>query len=308
MKIFLSSFIKFVIISICFYCILLLLWGNYSPIKRNLAYSLGVKGHSFTRLKEVKETRNVDILFLGSSHTYHGFDTRIFEKAGFKSFNLGTNAQTPVQTEYFLTKYLDSLNPKIVIFDVCPLVFLGDGKESTAEILSNEEIDGESISLVLEQNQLVIYNTLIYSVLRNLLFNDKKEYIEKKKSMGNTYIKGGYVEGSLQLYERRNFEPTKWIKNKKNIESFERIVRILKEREIELVLVQIPVTSDFYNSYMNNFEFDNEMRTYGTYYNFNELLRLNDSLNFFDYHHLNQKGVIIFNDNLINKIRKHQKI
>lgn len=307
MKYFFISYVKFALYSIFIYCILLLLWGNYSPVNRNLTYSLGAEGHTFTRLEEVKETKNVDILFLGSSHAYHGFDTRIFEKAGFKSFNLGTNTQTPVQTEFFLSKYLGSLNPKIVIFDVCPLVFDADGKESMAEILCNEELDIESISLTFKQNQLIIYNTQLYSFFRNLIFHDKEKYVEYKKVDDNTYISGGYVEKDLQFYQHRNFESKNWMNNKRNMESFKRIVRIFKERNIELILVQTPVTSGFYDSYTNNFEFDNEMRNYGNYYNFNELLHLNDSLYFFDYHHLNQNGVKIFNEILIKKMTRHNK-
>jgi hypothetical protein len=37
----------------------------------------------------------------------------------------------------------------------------------------------------------------------------------------------------------------------------------------------------------------------GTLYDFNEILTLNDTLHFFDSHHLNQNGVEIFNNELI---------
>ena len=41
------------------------------------------------------------------------------------------------------------------------------------------------------------------------------------------------------------------------------------------------------------------MGMYSEYYNFNEILTLNDSLSFYDYDHLNQNGVELFNKKLI---------
>ena len=41
------------------------------------------------------------------------------------------------------------------------------------------------------------------------------------------------------------------------------------------------------------------MTKYSTYYNFNKIVTLNDSLHFYDSHHLNQNGVEIFNKRLI---------
>ena len=54
------------------------------------------------------------------------------------------------------------------------------------------------------------------------------------------------------------------------------------------------------------------MSTYSKFYNFNEIIDLNDSLHFFDSHHLNQNGVKIFNNKLIelldiNKSRTNNK-
>ena len=41
------------------------------------------------------------------------------------------------------------------------------------------------------------------------------------------------------------------------------------------------------------------MRSYGLqYYNFNEIIQLDDSLDFYDAHHLNQNGVNKFNAKL----------
>ena len=55
-------------------------------------------GHLHSRLLEINKHQNVDVLFLGSSHAYRGFDTRIFKESGIASFNLGSSSQAPVQS------------------------------------------------------------------------------------------------------------------------------------------------------------------------------------------------------------------
>ena len=88
---------------------------------------------------------------------------------------------------------------------------------------------------------------------------------------------------------------------------------MLKDRKIELLLVFAPIPKVNYHSYVNKSYFDSAMQTYSTYYNFNEIVSLNDSLHFYDSDHLNQNGVKIFNEKLIellneNKARTHNSV
>jgi len=305
---FIKSIFIFFVFVIIFYIGFIIVWGDYSPLKKNLNYKIGAGGHTFTRLNDLKTTRDVDILFLGSSHTYRGFDTRIFEEAGLKSFNMGTNSQTPIQTEFLLNKYLDSLNPKVVIFEVCPFVFSLDGVESTLEIISNRKVDQETVELAFKQNHLKIYNTLIYSLYREFVHSDKASFSENIKRKNDTYVEGGFVELKLFYYKPEKFENKKWIYNDELFESFQRIIIKLKKRDIELILVQAPVTTDLYESYENNVDFDKEIMKYGKYYNFNEILKLNDTIHFFDFHHLNKNGIEIFNNKIINILTHENNI
>ena len=88
-----------------------------------------------TRLNEVKNIKNIDILFLGSSHTYRGFDTRVFKKNGYNSFNLGSSSQSPIQTLTLTKRYLNQLNPKLIVYEVYPTTFTIDGIESSLDII-----------------------------------------------------------------------------------------------------------------------------------------------------------------------------
>ena len=81
------------------YMVLLILWGEFMPgmFKKNLNYSLGAYGHMYTRIREAEKVKNIDILFIGSSHAYRGFDTRIAKEYGFESFNLGSSSGSSVK-------------------------------------------------------------------------------------------------------------------------------------------------------------------------------------------------------------------
>jgi len=78
----------------------------------------------------------VDILFLGSSHSYRGFNPQYF--SGYKTFNLGSSAQTPIQTNLLLKRYLHQLNPKTIVYEVYPISLSIDGVESSSDIIAND--------------------------------------------------------------------------------------------------------------------------------------------------------------------------
>src|SRR5690554_1099753 len=102
------------------YLVLLLITANWAPapIKRSINFHMGSYGHMHSRIKEVRETKQVDILFLGSSHAYRGFDTRLFEVEDWKVFNLGSSSQSHLQSQVLLQRYLPQLNPAVVIYEV----------------------------------------------------------------------------------------------------------------------------------------------------------------------------------------------
>ena len=310
MKKFIISLFKFFVYLSIFYCILLIFWGRFAPsdLRPNINFIYKSYGHTNTRLHEVEEFKNIDILFIGSSHAYRGFDTRIFNEAGIKTFNLGSSAQTPLQTEILLKRYLDALNPKIILFEVFPGVFCSDGIESTLDIISNDENDFESIKLALKQNNLKIYNTLFYSYFHSIyrkLNNEKYNYIEDVKKGEDTYIEGGYVEKKLKLFKYINHKKIKGKFNEQQFYALERIIEFVNKRNIKLIFIQAPSTSSIYNAQINNFEFDQRISKYGIYYNYNLISKLSDSLHFYDANHLNQNGVQIFDNDVIEFLIKN---
>ena len=305
MKNFIKSILLFVCFAIPFYVAALFIWGSYAPeaLKPNLNYRIGSSGHLYSRLEEVKKVKNVDVLFIGSSHTYRGFDPRIFGEYGFSSFNLGSSAQTPIQTKVLLQRYLNQLHPKIIVFEVSPATFSIDGVESALDIIANDKNDRYSAEMAFKLNNMKVYNTLMFGAIRDgLRLNASfKEAVVKGS---DTYIPGGFVLRKMEFFRHQIYQKNKWKFNDKQFESFKEIVTLLKKKQIPFILVNQSITSNLYKSYSNNADFDNAMKSYAKYYNFNEILKLDDSLHFYDSNHLNQNGVVVYDKEIAQILKK----
>lgn len=304
MKKFILDTFFFLLFSLVFYTTVLYFYGRYVPSKlaTNIDYQIGSYGHMYSRLDEVKKTNDVDILFIGSSHSYRGFDPRIFLENGFKTFNLGSSSQTPTQTLVLLNRYLENLNPKTIVYEVYPVTFTIDGVESSLDIIANDKNDLYSIKMALKINNIKTYNTALYGFI-NDLFSLNKSFVEPIIKRDDKYISGGFVEKEIQFYKPVKFKQQDIIPNNKQLDSFYEIVKLLKMKNIELILVYAPIPKVNYGSYTNTSYFDSLMHKNATYYNFNKIITLNDSLDFFDSDHLNQNGVIVFNNKLIELLK-----
>jgi hypothetical protein len=306
---FIIKLIKFLLFTIAFYVVSLTFWGRYAPsiLKPNIIYKVGSYGHLYSRISDIKNYNNVDILILGSSHAYRGFDTRIFSKNGYKTFNLGSSAQTPIQTKAFLDRYLDKLNPKLIIYEVYPNTFALDGVESSLDIIANDKNDFHSLEMAFKINNIKTYNTLVYGFICDLL-GSNTSFSEPSIKGDDNYISGGFVEKKLSFYQPKDFKKEKLLLRDSQLESFSKIVQLLKTKKIKLILVYAPIPKVNYYRVINSKYFDSIMRKHATYYNFNELISLNDSLHFYDSNHLNQNGVEIFNKELIELLNKNKVI
>lgn len=306
MKRFLISLISFAFISSLIYLIFLIVWGLIMPVKLmpNLIYVRGGYGSLYSRLREADTTKNLDILFLGTSHAYRGYDTRIFHQAGYKIFNLGSSAQTPIQTEYLLKKHLHQLNPKLVVFDIYPLILGTDGTEPTLDLTSNSEsIDKGILKMIINVNNIKAYNTLIYSCFRRF-FKLDKNYVEPIKKGSDTYIGGGYVETYKVFNEKKDYNKTKYIIDSNQFSATKRIIALLKKEKIPYVIVQAPLSQGLYKSITNNAQIDSNLRSLGNYTNFNTFFSLPDSV-FADDNHLNQNGVKLYNKEFISLLHNN---
>lgn len=311
MKRFLLKFILFFFVSILIYPFLIGFLGSYwltqRKLTRNLVFYQGGNSFIWSKFQEADTIENIDLLIIGSSLANKGIDPRNFEKIGFKTFNLGSNAQTPKQTEYLLDKYLDKLNPEIVIWEVTPETFEYLGIESFIDISSNTKINWNLIKQGVSYFDLIPLNTLIISYWRQI-FWDFYNYKERRIKGGNIYVPGGYVEsGNFEFIEDNDFEKKQFNFLNSQKESFVRSLENLNKRGVEVFLVSAPTTNKYFLSKQNwnevflFFESFVLKELILEYKNFNNLYpEFGDNLELFnDNMHLNKKGVEEYNRILI---------
>ncbi len=295
MKKFLQKLLIFLLCSSLFYILFIGVWGYFIPssLRRNLIFNPN-EGFLETKLSKVENYRDVDIVFFGSSHSYRGFDTRIFKKNGISSFNLGSSAQTHIQTEYLMKRYLTDRNPKLVIYEVYPEMFAIKGVESTINIISaTEDMDLEIIDLLYQTRDIRAVNTYLFSIFEPT----GPEIVNSVDNKEDTYISGGFVERKLSFNSQAAINKN-WNPLPKQINAFRANIDFLKSNDIPYLLIQAPYTF----SYNNQQEVEDFISKYGNYYNFNELTSLSSQKDFYDESHLNQNGVNKFNRELIKLI------
>lgn len=301
MKKFLKSIVLFIPFSILMYTIVIIIIDNYMPIqllKPNINYIKGAYGHMYSRINEIADYRDIDILFLGSSHTYRGFDVRVFKEHNLRCFNLGSSGQTPIQTEVLLKRYLKILNPKLIIFEVSPMNFTSVGIESSLDVISNDKNDLLTITKLINWRNIKTINTALVGFYQDFINVDKK-FIEQKERANDKYISGGFVEKKVKFNILTKSNDKKILLIDTQIKAFDNIIKSVNSQGIKILFVRAPITKELNKSYTNIDYFEGFISKRGIYYDFNNLLELDDSIHFYDFHHLNQIGVKIFNEKLI---------
>ena len=301
LHLFIKRTIVFIVFSFFIYIGGVILYGEFVPkyFQNNILYEKFGVGFFNTRLKEVKEIKDVDILFLGSSRAYRHYDPRIFSKAGYSSFNLGSSAQTFLQTEILLKRYLDSLSPKYIILDFTPFMVSSDGAEASLDLISNDYNSWDTFKLVIKVRNFKVLNTWIFALYKELLFNSLKEEEDLIKGP-NRYIPGGFVERKVKNSELNQKLDVKWLYDKGQWKSFDNILNLIKDSNTELIILHSPRQSSI--SYDNETKFINFLKKNEIpYYNYMNLNFIKDSIHFYDPSHMNQNGVNLYNEFIIKK-------
>ncbi len=137
-----GSLVRFAVMAAVLYAAAMLVMSHMTWRERPLIFRTGdyynwPGGASWTRFHEFDQGQRYDAIIIGSSHAYRGYDPQIFARHGFRAYNLGSNAQTPLNSFPIIDHYLDSLRCPLLIFDVYEGTFTNSGLESTADLTQN---------------------------------------------------------------------------------------------------------------------------------------------------------------------------
>lgn len=279
----------------------------------NVKYPLGGYGHTLVRMQEAQKAKDIDIIFIGSSHVYRGFDTRIFEKHNIRTFNLGTSSQSPFVSYYLLKEYLPSLKPRIVVMDLFWGALSMSSVEAGADIIANSEVNESIVDMAWETKDVILLNGLLLSKIYQSFY--PLDTTIQGKFKFDQYIEGGFVQTSekenrLSEEELTSLKPTKIEPAKIQLEYLRKIITLCKNHNIQLVFTVAPVTSEYLESIENHEEYSslinriaNESGAALIDYTGRDL-NLSSKYDFYDAHHLSQSGVAKFNEVFIKELKE----
>jgi hypothetical protein len=304
MRSYLTDLLLFVLVALVVYTAVIIGAGALSPFSehRNIKFAKGAYGHLYSRTREIPAHADVDILFLGSSHVYRGYDPRLFQARGLRTFNLGSSSQSPLQTKLLVDRYLDHLNPRLVVMDVFPLTFTTEGVESALDLIANDTIRWDMVDMTLRVKNIGVINSLLHGTFRQTLGLDA-DLVEPRTKENDTYVSGGYVQkGPMPFSLRTKQAELEWDMPAYQWEAFEAIMAELNARHIPVVLVQAPVTSVYRYSASERDTLAQRFGRYASYVDLSDLFPQDDSTLFYDGHHMTQQGVELFNGAFIDTL------
>lgn len=288
------------------------------PMIERLVSVKETRGLSFSdiRFKEAFQVSDVDILFLGSSHTLGGFDPRIFARLGYKTMNLGSSSQTPMNTVALLERHLTRLKPKLVVYEVFQVAFGLDGAESFYDIVKNSPTDFPIVKMAWDIRQPQAWTTLLSASLRGPdTIPDK--LIREKDGWKVLYINGGYVQNTATItqddYSKMQADRKKfnYPVDKRQLSHFQKCIQMSRAIGATFTACSYPIPTEARNSLEGYKTKQKELTRFlemnhVPYKDFNDELKLDTKACYYDEVHLNQAGVERFNPALVDWLRKEE--
>jgi hypothetical protein len=292
MTTFFKKFIGFIILALIAWLFGITLFGRLAPgyLQKNVRVTY-YRNYNLNTFREIDTVSSPDILIAGSSTAFRSFDPRVFSRSGLRIFVIGSSAQSPVQTEYLVNKYIDKLKPKMFIYVANMQSFNSDGKEGWLFLINNLlSYDKTFIKGALTDKSFILYNTFAYNVVDHMLRTPKPVTSKIER-----YVGSGYVEYTVlahdTIFHNNLFPKNTYTMDEKQKQAFERTVQEIKKRNIPLLVIQAPMFPPLFKTVTNPHDFDNYfLQTQGLWYiNYNYADFNKDE--FWDIYHLNQHGV-----------------
>lgn len=301
-RFFLKSF-YFLLFFAVFYTVGIYIAGRLLPteLRPNLKHSNGMYGSTKNMLLDAEQCKGTEILVIGASDAYRGYDPRIFSEYGLRMFNMGTSSQTPKQTLLLLERYLPVLKPSLILYEVSPVCMKLDGVESTLDLMVNDFDSDLTAKLVFNDPDILLFNSFLYSLINNKLFFGAKRNAAFFSPV-EEYITQGFVETKMKYNKREHIDSSVWGPSPEQAERLDMVYKTANKYGVNVLLVNANSITDRY--FINRDSINTFFESKGEYLDLNSRLTLNDTIDFFDNSHLNSNGVKTMNNYLIPNILK----
>lgn len=232
---------------------------------------------------------SLDILFIGSSHSYCTFDPEIVDKAlGTYSFNLGSPLQHPDTSYHLLKKALESQSPRTVVFEIYwdmlddefdlkqadSVISAIDDNDFRREFIRdvfpiNEKIKYYLKPIRYQQDVFAYWNKNLTQVVVDRISNTKNQTLDEDinpnpepiPKEGVSYHKGrGFIYSEIvipssEYYETNQFvgfDGAKWEFNETQKGYVRKIVDLCRDNNINILFVTAPI-ANVSMEYINNY-------------------------------------------------------
>lgn len=273
------------------------------------------------RMRDFYEHKsNIDMLFLGSSHTYNGFDPFIFDDAlHVDSFNLGSPGQNPTTTYYVLEEVLRvGHSPRLIVIETYWKTLTSDYTEyeSASNVFHNMKFSRTKLAMFWSACEFPSSLKLLSRVVKNrqvtvdCLMLLAKRLLRRKIAETARYAGKGYVEGlstvSKAELENNEFKNAKYNMNQHRLYFLGKTIDHAKEQGIQVVLVSTPISPTAFVDVQGYEAIYNTIRKtadkhgveYIDYNMLNSELGMFRDENFMDDDHLNKSGAEILGEHL----------
>ena len=257
-------------------------------------------GNSYQKFNQFNKSEKYDIIIIGSSHAYRGYDPRNFKKQGINVFNLGTSAQSPLNSYVIVKNYVTPQNCKLVILDVYDGSFLFNGFESASDLIQNLSSDKAAMEMASSYQNPQIINML---ALRFVNKSVPPIYLD------SFYVGNGFSEKRDTLKYSLPFEEyeSRGLPSEMQINYLEKILKYFKDNKIPVVMVTAPFPKEKLKEQHDIFKkvfIDLSAKYNVKYLDYSFNSNFNSQTHFYDSHHLNQFGVDLFNKILLEDFKK----
>ncbi|HYG50704.1 MAG TPA: hypothetical protein VD905_07360, partial [Flavobacteriales bacterium] len=261
-------------------------------------------GNTYQKFLEFNPEKRYDVLVLGSSHAYRGYDPRIFKSHGLEMFNLGTSAQSALNSYFVAKDYIKPGKVGLVILDVFDGALMSDGLESASDLIANLPGDNNVMDMAVACRDPRMLNLL---TLRWLDRGNEPLYKD------STYIAKGFSQNTDSLKHKPSYKNYYKDKEpeKRQLYFLSKILAYFSSNKIPCIMTNYPLPKEWDRKGHARFarEIKRLAREWNTdFFDFSGDLDLHPIHHYYDAHHLNQAGVNIYNLFLLEQLKKNRII
>ncbi|MDZ4824013.1 MAG: hypothetical protein SH856_11185 [Flavobacteriales bacterium] len=254
-------------------------------------------GHEKILFDDFEKNRPYDVVVIGSSHAYRGYDPREFEKAGLTLFTMGTSSQHPVASKLLIENYFNLEEKPLVIYELYDMTFMLEGVECNTRLIQNVPDPHAAWQMATEGADLRNWNAWVNRLMTSGI---PSEFDVKG------YVSNGFATQPDSAKKSPSPIEKKFIMRKNMLNAFDESLSKLEEFGLRYVLVSHPQPNvPGYEVFHKQF-----LRDINPVLAEHEALYIDLSLDhplhsthhFYDAHHLNQAGVNVFNTIIIDSL------